>query len=68
MTKRINSTLPAATLSQRLAAMSDAELMFAAAELAKNPAKDTLCTAVLEVLERRVNGPAFEAFVAEIYA
>ena len=66
MAKRINSTLPAATLSQRLAAMSDAELMFAAAELATR--NDTLCTAVLEVLESRVDGPSFDAFVAEIYA
>lgn len=71
-TKRISSTLPAATLAQRLAAMSTAELMFAARELAKRPATDAgadrACTAVLDALEARVAGPSFDAFVTEIYA
>lgn len=68
MTKRINSKLPAATLAQRLAALSETELMFAARTLAKRPDGDAACTAVLEVLEARIPGPSFEAFVAEIYA
>lgn len=68
MAKRINSTLPAATLAQRLASMSETELMFAAAELAKRADGDTACTAILEELESRVSGPSFEAFVAEIYS
>lgn len=67
-TKRIGSNLPAATLAQRLAAMSDAELMFAARELATRTDGDAACTAVLEALESRVDGPSFEAFVAEIYS
>ncbi len=69
-TRRISSKLPAATLTQRLAAMSTAELMFAARELATRTgdASDTACTAVLETLEARVSGPSFDAFVAEIYA
>lgn len=68
MTKRINATLPAATLAQRLAAMSETELMFAARELAKRPDGDAACTAVLETLEKRAPGAAFDAFVAEIYS
>lgn len=68
MNKTVTSTLPAATLVQRLAAMSDAELMFAAAALAKRPGGDFACTAVLEELEARVPAASFEAFVAEIYA
>ena len=68
MARTINSTLPAATLAQRLAAMSTAELMFAARELAKRPDGDAACTAVLEELEKRAPGAAFEAFVAEIYS
>lgn len=67
-TKRINSTLPAATLSQKLASMSLAELMFAARELAKDASKDTLCTAVLDELEKRSPGEGFDAFVAEIFS
>lgn len=69
-TTRINSTLPAATLAQRLAAMSTAELMFAARELASRDgaSADAACTAVLETLESRVSGPSFDAFVAEIYS
>lgn len=69
-TKRIG-TLPAATLAQRLASMSTAELMFAARELAKrtDAGNDTACTAVLETLEARTDGGAsFDAFVAEIYS
>lgn len=66
MTKRINSTLPQATLAQRLASMSETQLMDAARQLANS--NDTLCTAVLEALEARVAGPSFDAFVAEIYA
>lgn len=68
MTKTINSTLPAATLAQRLAAMSDTQLMFAARALATRPDGDVACTAVLEVLEARIPGPSFDAFVAEIYS
>jgi hypothetical protein len=68
MAKRITSTLPAATLAQRLAAMSETELMFAARDLARRPNGDAACTAVLEALEARVAGPSFEAFVAEIYS
>lgn len=68
MTKRITGQLPTATLAQRLAAMSETELMFAARELASRPDADALCTAVLEALEARVPGPSFETFVAEIYA
>lgn len=69
MTKRISSTLPAATLAQRLAAMSTAELMFAARGLAAktDAASDKACTAVLDQLEARVGGPSFDAFVAEIF-
>lgn len=66
--KRIDSKLPAATLAQRLASLSEAELMFAARELATRPDGDALCTAVLEELESRVEGPSFEAFVQEIYS
>lgn len=65
---RITGKLPAATLSQRLASMSETELMFAARELAKDASKDKLCTAVLEALEARAAGPSFEAFVTEIYS
>ena len=68
MSRRINSTLPAATIAQRLAAMSETELMFAARDLAQRPEADAACTAVLEALEARVPGPSFEAFVAEIFA
>lgn len=67
MTK-ITSKLPAATLAQRLASMSETQLMFAARELAKKPSADALCTAVLEALESRVAGPSFEAFVTEIFS
>ncbi len=67
-TKRISSTLPAATLAQRLAALSTAQLMFAARELAKDSAQDALCTQLLDALERRAPGAAFDAFVAEIYS
>lgn len=66
--KRINSTIPAATLTQRLASMSDSQLMFAARELASKADSDSLCTSVLEELESRVSTGAFDAFVAEIYA
>lgn len=65
--KRISSTLPAATLAQRLASMSETQLMDAATALAADPSKDALCTAVLECLESRVPGASFEAFVAEIF-
>lgn len=68
MTKRINSNLPAATLTQRLASMSETELMDAAAQLAKRTDGDAACTAVLEELESRVPGASFEAFVTEIYS
>lgn len=64
-------TLPAATLAQRLASMSTAEMMLAARALAKKTdlASDSACTAVLDALASRVgNSDAFEAFVAEIYS
>lgn len=63
-------TLPTATLAQRLASMTEAQLMFAARDLAKctDEASEAACIAVLEELESRVPGPAFEAFVAEIYS
>lgn len=69
-TATITSKLPAATLSQRLACMSTAELMFAAKELAKKTdlASDKACTAVLDELNSRVAGESFDAFVAEIYS
>lgn len=70
MTKTISSKLPAATLAQRLASMSETELMVAARKLATSAdlGADAACTAVLEELESRAAGPAFDAFVAEIYA
>ncbi len=68
MMKRITSTLPAATLAQRLAALSLAELMIAARKLAQDVAQDALCTAVLVELESRAPGEGFDTFVAEIYA
>jgi hypothetical protein len=68
MSKTISSKLPAATLSQRLASMSLAELMFAARELAKDTSKDMLCTAVLDELEKRSPGQGFDSFVTEIYS
>lgn len=68
MTKRINATLPAATLAQRLASLSCPQLMDAARKLASDCEQDALCTAVLDELERRVPGASFDAFVAEIYS
>ena len=71
MSKRITSKLPAATLAQRLAALSETQLMDAARQVAADPkGSDALCTSILEALESRLGGstPAFEAFVAEIYA
>lgn len=70
MSKRITATLPAATLAQRLASMSTAELMLAARALAKrtDAGSDHACTAVLEQLEGRAPGASFDAFVAEIYS
>jgi hypothetical protein len=68
MARNINSKLPAATLTQRLASMSETELMFAARELARRSDADALCMAVLECLEARVSGSSFDAFVAEIYS
>lgn len=70
MAKRITGILPQPTLAQKLASMSSVDLMIAARELAKDPSKDVLCTAVLEALESRkgVGGSeAFEAFLAEIF-
>lgn len=67
MKAKINSTIPAATLAQRLAALSETQLMDLAATLAQQPDADAACTAVLETLERRVPGPSFDRFVAEIY-
>lgn len=67
-TKRISATLPAATLAQRIASMSTTQLMQAARELAKDAAQDALCTALLDALEKRAPGAAFDAFVAEIYS
>lgn len=68
MAKRITGILPQATLSQKLASMSLAELMFVARELAKDTSKDVLCTAVLDELEKRAPGEGFDSFVAEIYS
>jgi hypothetical protein len=68
MAKQITSKLPQATLTQRLASMSETELAFAARELAKDTSKDKLCTAVLEALEKRISAATFEAFIMEIYA
>lgn len=70
MTKSRIGTLPAATLEQRIASMSTVELMFAARELAKktDAASDMACTAILDALEKRAPGAAFDKFVAEIYA
>lgn len=67
---KISATLPAATLAQRVACMSTAELMFAAKRLAKatDAASDQACTAILEQLESRAPGAAFDTFVAEIYS
>lgn len=67
-TSRIDSKLPAATMTQRLAAMSETQLMDAARQLATRPDGDRACTAVLDELERRVPGPSFDAFVAEVYS
>jgi hypothetical protein len=68
MTKTISSKLPQATLSQRLASMSETQLAFAARKLAQQPEQDMICTAVLNELERRISGETFEAFVSEIYS
>lgn len=68
MAKTITGKLPQATLKQRLASMSLAELMFAARELAKDASKDVICTAVLDELQKRAPGDGFEAFVQEIYS
>jgi len=70
-TKRITGQLPRPTLEQRLAGMSEVDLMIAARGLAKQTelAEQELCTRVLETLEQRVSDPVlFEAFVAEIYS
>jgi hypothetical protein len=61
-------TLPTATLAQRLAALSLAQLMDAARSLAPDVAQDALCTAVLDELCKRAPGAGFDAFVAEIYS
>jgi hypothetical protein len=63
----ITGKLPRATLAQRLAALSESQLMDLATTLSRDPAQDSLCTTVLETLESRVAGPTFEAFVAEIF-
>lgn len=69
MTKtRITGKLPKATLAQRLAALSEPQLMDAARKIAADREQDALCTAILSELESRAAGPAFEAFVAEIFA
>lgn len=68
MSRRINSTLHAATLEQRLAGLSIAQLMLAARALASDIEQDALCTAVLDELARRVPEHVVEAFAAEIYA
>lgn len=70
MTKRIG-TLPEATLAQRVASMSLAELLTAARGLAPktDAASEEACQAVLEQLEKRTrNSSDFQAFVAEIYS
>lgn len=62
-------SLPAATLVQRLASMSDADLMRAARELASKSdlASEKAAVSVLEELERRMSSHSFETFVASIY-
>jgi len=67
---RIDAILPAATLAQRLAAMSISELMIAARALARktDESSERACTAVLEEIEKRAPGAAFDRFVADIYA
>lgn len=68
MTKRITGALPKATPAQRLASMSLSQLMLAARNLAKDPSKDILCTAVLDELEKRISAGQFEAFCQEIFS
>ncbi len=65
--KRITGTLTAATLAQRLAAMSDVQLAQTAEALAKRTDADQALTAVLERLEQRLAPETFAAFVAEIF-
>lgn len=67
-TRRIDSSIPAATIAQRLASLSVTQLMVAARALAIQPDADFAATAVLAELESRIPGSSFEAFVAEIYA
>ena len=61
-------TLPAATLAQRLAAMSDIQLAYMAQSLATRTDGDRALTAVLEVLETRLTADMFAEFTAEIFA
>lgn len=68
---KISSTIPAATLANRIASMSTAQLMDAARALApkRDEASDTACTAILTALETSTgNSEAFQAFVTEIYS
>ena len=69
-TTKISAALPAATLAQRLASMSLADLMTAARALAQNTdqASDQACTAVLREIEKRALGAGFDRFVSEIFA
>lgn len=60
-------TMPAATLAQRLAAMSDVQLAQTAQALAARPDGDRALTAVLETLEARIQAHTFAEFVAEIF-
>lgn len=65
--KRITGTLPAATLAQRLASMSDVQLAQTARTLAGQANADRALTSVLEVLETRLSADMFATFTAEIF-
>lgn len=72
-TKRITGILPQATLTQKLASMSEMDLATVARDLAQDTSKDALCTLVLETLEKRckgfmMTGETFETFLVEIYS
>ncbi len=68
-TRRVDSTIPAATLAQRLSSLTESQLMDVAKRLASDTTQDALCTAVLEELETRTrSSDAFHAFVSEIFA
>ena len=66
-TKRIDSTLPAATITQRLAVMSDVQLAQLAETLSKCPDADAALTMILECLEVRIAPDTFAAFLGKIF-